>query len=285
MDVFNFSINGPVRLLFLLTFGCLSAALLFSSCRRVETFEASIIGFEESSSHSVPSFQGLKLDPSSSDDGPLAIRYERCEGFKKECDTETFLATADKPGIKRTIRLDAGGATLSAKDLRIGQRVHVNFALRGDLEPQTITVNNYVRPTRFLRLDLKSSLPEQTDPYALSVGMIESLLIAHLSWRLPPDVGIIKASEVTENYKIIGELEVWYGQFSVDTQWMIRNKRTGDRLTIQTRLADPAVANNWSDIKVSGGSHPEGNEAFSPSSWSYKSGMMQVPMFEITRVE
>lgn len=264
--------NGTVCFIFLLT---LLVAL--ASCSSVETFDASIVGFEETSSRGVPSLHGLKLDPPSSTDGPLAIRFDLCERlWGQKCEVATFLST-DKPGTYRIVNLDSGGTMLSAKDLRVGQQILVNYAMRGDLEPQTLTIKDYLPPNRFLRLTIKMTLPKETEQRTLPKS-IESLIIAQLSWRLPPDIGIVQDTQMAENVAVIGDLDVTYSQFEVDTQWMMRDKRTVEWVTLKTRLLDPKSSTNWADLRVSGGSQPLGNDAFS---YAHESAMKHVPMFEI----
>ncbi len=258
-------------------FALVMLLLAFTGCNSVETFDASIMGFEKTSSRGVPSLPGLEIDPPSENDGPLAIRFNLCEGIEKKCETATFVSTSEKPGINRMVNLFAGNYALSAKDLRVGQKLTVNHALRGDLEPQALVIKDYSPPHRFLRLRIKLNLLTEKEQDELA-KLIESLIIAHLSWRLPSDIGIVTDREITENLNIVGDLDVIYSKFQVDTPWMIRKQRTEERLMLKTQLLDPNLLTNWLDLKFSGGSQPLGNDAFS---YSYESAMMQVPLFEI----
>src|SRR5688572_17277750 len=115
------------------TYWCRAAVVLLAalqlSCSKYETVEAEIIGFEEKSTIGVPSLVGLKLSPPTSKGRELAIKFELCPSLpinrEPACtEPQIQLGEADSPGLyDHVVSVVTDQKTLSARDLRIGQRI------------------------------------------------------------------------------------------------------------------------------------------------------------------
>ena len=176
---------------------------------------------------------------------------------------------------RRSITVGSSERRLAAKDLRIGHRILVSYAPEANLDCARAVIINYSPPVKVLRLSISIDRPEGMD--GASLEAIESIIITHLSWRLPPDIGIIKATEVPEGLTLLGDLKVAYSVYMPPTMWMNRSA-TDERLGIDTKLADANVSTNWTQLWFEGGKSPKGTGVYE---FSYKGALGKVPMFEL----
>ncbi|MFN2502263.1 MAG: hypothetical protein ABR530_09650 [Pyrinomonadaceae bacterium] len=267
-----------------LQLGAIVIVLLIFGCRPpdVETFDGAITALAETPSARVPSVNGLTVSPPTPTGKELFIRFEMCTGSTSHCTEGTASATLDpfSSYFGKTISIQSTDGPLRPMDLRIGQQLIVNYARKPVPGPQALIVKGYLHPTKFLRVNMLTSLPK-SGQYSGWENGLNDMLITHLSWRLPPDIGLVKAGEVTDENQVIGEIALRYSLIETDTVWQLRDKKILEFLDIKTQLTEANQTSNWAAIKASGGSTPRGNNAMD---WDHESTLIKVPFFEITNV-
>lgn len=179
-------------------------------------------------------------------------------------------------GVLRLV--DRDGTQLKASDLRIGHKVVVER----DYAPAkptyrpiiNVTVVNYVRPSKALRLSLEIS----SDPVA---SEFETAMITYLSWLLPADVGLSRGS-LPEGVSDFGSLRAAYTASSASTNWQFRSRSFSEVLEITTKLSSPDFTTNWASLRLTGYNKP--GPTNNPMDMDTRSLFADLPPFQLVSV-
>lgn len=183
--------------------------------------------------------------------------------------------------------ISSGGRRLADKDLRIGHQVRVLYPK--DTRPEEarakVEILNYSPPSKILRITVSIDLAKWLPVSPEKLEDVTSDIIACLSWRLPPDIGIAKPNEIPEGSTLLGDLKVTYKRYGYrSSEWTSSLEgptiyMVEDFIEIDVKLPDGNVSTNWTQLRLVGGDHIKSVDG---RNVKFNQGVLRkVPSFEL----
>lgn len=266
-----------------LTLVLLLLLLSDSACTRTESFTAKIDGVDLAEKRGGFVLNRLKLNSQTGGGQLWSLEFSTDEhtgaqGLAPVRFGDLHLDPLAGTDYWTVTRITAGERTLSPSDLRIGHHIRVSHGQLeiGKVNQASLNILNYSPPSKALRLSISVDSSTLTKPRPSDI--LELIAISHLSWRLPPDVGIFRPAELPPSSSVVGDLSVRYKVATVDSGYVIRSTSTVEDVEVDVKLADSKLSTNWTNLKFRGGTRPQGTQMHD---YSYQSALGQVPRFEV----